>query len=201
MILVECDNKECVPDADDGTRHTGIKGIIRKDVAAVQGIELLPGKLLHPDALGAVTPGTDKHFYSSGAFNLIQLVLYILKQTGPAHLFLSTYSISNESLATLVKYRDRGDILSVRFLIDNRVRTISPKPFDFLVTSFPDAYRCCALHAKVALVWNDIWHVSVVGSQNATHNPKLERGIIHTGRAIFEFDLKTLCDEFQRGST
>lgn len=201
MILVECDNKVCVPDAEGDTRHYEIKGVLRKDVAALPVIELLPGKLLHPDALGAITPGTDKHFYSSGAFNLIQLVLYILKQTGPAHLFLSTYSISNESLATLVKYRDRGDILSVRFLIDNRVRTISPKPFDFLVTSFPDAYRCCALHAKVALVWNDTWHVSVVGSQNATHNPKLERGIIHTGREIFEFDLKTLCDEFERGST
>lgn len=201
MILVKCDDKACVPDAEDSSRHTEIKGVVRKDVAALQGIEMLPGKLLHPDALGVITAGVDKHFYSNGAFNLIQLVLYLLKQTGPAHLFLSTYSISNESIGTLLKYRDRGEILSVRFLIDNRVRTISPKPFDYLLTSFPDACRCCALHAKVALVWNDTWHISVVGSQNATHNPKLERGIIHTSCDIFEFDLKTLCDEFERGAT
>lgn len=201
MILVKCDDMACVPDAEVRAQHTEIKGVIRKDVAAWQELEMFPGKLLHPDALGVITLGIDKHFYSNGAFNLIQLVLYIVKQTGPAHLFLSTYSISNESIATLVKYRDRGDILSIRFLIDNRVRTISPKPFDYLITSFPDAYRCCALHAKVALIWNEAWHVSVVGSQNATHNPKLERGIIHTGRDIFDFDLKTLCDEFERGST
>ena len=73
--------------------------------------------------------------------------------------------------------------------------------FDYLVTAFPDRYRCCALHAKVALIWNDQWHLSVVGSQNATNNPKLERGIIHTSQDVFFFDFKTLSHEFDRGTT
>ena len=45
------------------------------------------------------------------------------------------------------------------------------------------------------------WKITVVGSQNATHNPKLERGIIHTGRDIFDFDFKMLNDEFDSGTT
>ena len=64
------------------------------------------------------------------------------------------------------------------------------------MTTFPDCYRCLALHAKVALLYNEDWKITVVGSQNATHNPKLERGIIHTGRDIFDFDFKMLNDEF-----
>lgn len=163
--------------------------------------EILAESLRKPSELGQLVQKVNKHFYSNGAFNLIQLVLYVLRQTGPAHLFICTYSISTDSIATLVRYREQGDILDVRFLIDNRVRTISPKPFDYLITSFPDAYRCCALHAKVALIWNRDWKISIVGSQNATHNPKLERGIIHTEESIFDFDLRVLQDEFDRGNT
>ncbi|ADV44366.1 hypothetical protein [Bacteroides helcogenes] len=169
--------------------------------AAGSAHDLVAEKLLHPDAMGILTPGKDKHFYSSGAFNLIQLILYILRQTGPAHLFLTTYSISMESISALRRKVEAGKLLSVRFLIDNRVRSISPKPFDYLVTAFPDSYRCLALHAKVALLYNENWKITVVGSQNATHNPKLERGIIHTGRDIFDFDFKMLNDEFNAAAT
>lgn len=96
---------------------------------------------------------------------------------------------------------DLGDISSIRFLIDNRVRSISPKPFDYLVTSFPDSYRCAALHAKVALIYNDSYHIDIVGSQNATHNPKLERGIIHTDRRVFDFDYDMLSREYAEGTS
>ena len=176
------------------------KGHIRRQDAAASDDDIVAGKLLHPDALGQLVKGQTKHFYSSGAFNLIQLLFYLLEQTGPAHLFLTTYSVSMDSIAALRRKADSGQLLSVRFLIDNRVRSISPKPFDFLVNSFPGCYRCLALHAKVALVYNDRWQLTVVGSQNATHNPKLERGIIHTSEDVFEFDYKMLSDEFDQGT-
>ena len=178
-----------------------INGLSSADVSRLSPPELMAEALLKPTNLGVINLGTDKHFYSKGAFNLIQLVLYLLKQTGPAHVFISSYSISEDSLSTLLRYCNQGDILSIRFLIDNRVRTISPKPFDYLVTSFPGAYRCCALHAKVALIYNDSFTLSVVGSQNATHNPKLERGIVHTNRDVFDYDLKMLNHEFDHGTT
>ena len=127
-------------------------GYIHLRVAAASGHDLGAYMLLHPDAMGVLVPGRDKHFYSSGAFNLIQLIFYILKQTGPAHLLLTTYSISMDSIAAIHRKVETGELLSVRFLIDNRVRSISPKPFDYLVTTFPDCYRCLALHAKVALL-------------------------------------------------
>ena len=164
-------------------------------------IETISEILAKPKQLGELCQGMDKHFFSDGAFNLIQLLLYVLRQTGPAHVFISTYSIAEDSIATLQRYCDNGKILSIRFLIDNRVRTISPKPFARLAATFPENYRCLALHAKVVLVWNDEWHISIVGSQNATHNPKLERGIIHTGEEVWNFDKTILEDEFQRGTT
>lgn len=157
--------------------------------------------LSSPKGLGTIKPGKNTHFYTKGAFDLVQLVLYILRQTGPADVMLSSYSISEDSLRTFHRMVERGELRSIRFLIDNRVRSISPKPFGFLVTSFPDDYRCLALHAKVAVIGNEDWKISVVGSQNATHNPKLERGIIHTDPSIYEFDKMILEDAFNEGTT
>ncbi len=194
-MLISCN--DIIMDEPESAQLPGVRSVDLRDSEK----EILPGTLLAPSGLGLLMPGLNKHFYSKGAFNLVQLILYILKQTGPAHVFISSYSISEDSLATLKRYKERGELLSIRFLIDNRVRTISPKPFDYLVTAFPNAYRCCALHAKVALIWNERFTVSVVGSQNATHNPKLERGIVHTDKAVFDFDLKTLTDEFNAGTT
>lgn len=163
-------------------------------------IEVITDVLERTSQLGSVKQGVDKHFYSNGAVNLVQLMLYVLRQTGPAHVFLSTYSSAEDSISTLRRYVDDGTILSIRFLIDNRVRSISPKPFAHLITSFPDSYRCTSLHAKVALISNEGWHVSIVGSQNATHNPKLERGIIHTSEDIWRFDNNIMYEQFDKGA-
>lgn len=163
--------------------------------------DMVATRLLSPEGLGQIQTGLEKHFYSKGAFNLVQLVLYLLKQTGPAHVFLSSYSIAEDSLTALKRREEKGELLSIRFLIDNRVRSISPKPFAYLAEAFEGKYRCCALHAKVALVWNSEWNVTVITSMNATHNPKLERGIIYTSKKVFDFDLNTLLDEFDQGTT
>lgn len=69
------------------------------------------------------------------------------------------------------------------------------------MTTFPDCYHYLALRVKVALLYNEDWNITVVGSQNTTHNPKLERGSIHTGRDLFDFDFKMLNDEFDTAAT
>ncbi|MBQ9363995.1 MAG: hypothetical protein IJT97_11370 [Bacteroidaceae bacterium] len=175
------------------SRYADMENVARADEVAEV--------LLTPHGLGLIERGKDKHFYSDGAFNLIQLIIYLVKQTGPAHVFLTSYSIAEDSLGTLRRKLEKGEILSVRFIIDNRVKSMSPKPFDVLAQSFPGCYRCRAVHAKVALVYNEVWQLTVIGSQNATRNPKLERGIIHTSAEVFNFDYHILQDEFDRGST
>ncbi|MBR1787648.1 MAG: hypothetical protein IJ762_04200 [Bacteroidaceae bacterium] len=197
MIIAPADIKSMVTEPAGEKTPAGLRSMDTEDKDDDVVLEVISS----PEGLGTIRDGMAKHYYSSGAFNLIQLVLYILRQTGPAHLFLATYSISDRSITTLRNHIDRKDILSIRFLIDNRVRSISPKSFDYLLTAFPGQTRCRTLHAKVALVWNDQWHISVVGSQNATHNPKLERGIIHTSREIFNFDKQVLEYEFEHGTT
>ena len=106
-MLVSCseiENKMLADEVVSPTQGNGYPtGYIRRQDAAASDDDIVAGKLLHPDALGQLVKGQTKHFYSSGAFNLIQLLFYLLKQTGPAHLFLTTYSVSMDSIAALVK--------------------------------------------------------------------------------------------------
>lgn len=160
--------------------------------------------LANPDELitrsiGKLEPGRCIHFYSWANFNLVKLMLYLLKQTGPAHVMMTSYSFSQKSIEALYARKQSGLIQSIRVLVDNRVKVMSPKPFQMLAGSFD--YRCTSVHAKVALIWNDTWKISVITSQNATDNPKLERGVIYTDPEVFNFDYKTLCNEFDNGST
>jgi len=159
-------------------------------------VELVPGVLTK--SIGLIEPGRQKHYYSDGNFNLLRLIFHILRQTGPSHILMSTYSISQNSLEQVQNRINRGEILSIRFLIDNRVKVMSPKPFQMLKEGF--SYRCVSLHAKVALVWNDAWNLSIVTSQNATDNPKLERGVIFTDQSVFNFDKTILEYAFNRGT-
>ena len=155
-----------------------------------------PGALTR--SIGLIIPGRQKHYYSDGNFNLLRLIFHILKQTGPAHIMMSTYSISQDSLEKVRNRLNQGEIFSIRFLIDNRVKVMSPLPFQMLKEGF--SYRCISLHAKVALIYNDDWKISIVTSQNATDNPKLERGVIFTDDQIFNFDKQILENAFNRGT-
>jgi len=159
-------------------------------------VEVVPGVITR--SIGLLEHGRQKHYYSDGNFNLIRLIFHLLKQTGPAHVFMSTYSISQQSLEKVQNALNKKDLLSIRFLIDNRVKVMSPKPFQMLRQSF--TYRCISLHAKVALLENDDWKISIVTSQNATDNPKLERGVIFTDDRIFNFDKQQLENAFNRGT-
>ncbi len=149
-------------------------------------------------AIGQLIMGKDTHYYSWGNFNLVRLIIYLIRQTGPVHCLMTSYSFSQTSIEQLQNRIEKKDLLSFRVIIDNRVKTMSPKPFQMLMQSFD--YRCTSVHAKVALLWNDKWKLSIVTSQNATDNPKLERGTIFTDHSVFDFDLKVLEDEFKRGT-
>jgi hypothetical protein len=149
-------------------------------------------------SIGQLQNGKTTHYYSYGNFNLVRLLAHLLKHTGPANIFMTSYSFSQTSIEQLLNYRQKGLITSFRIIVDNRVKTMSPIPFQMLSTAFD--YRCTSIHAKVALLWNDNWNITIVTSQNATDNPKMERGTIFTDIETFNFDKNALENEFLRGT-
>lgn len=149
-------------------------------------------------AIGTLTAGKTTHYYSYGNFNLVRLMMYLIKQTGPVNAFMTSYSFSPKSIDAILNQIHNKNLLSFKLIIDNRVRSLSPLPFQMIMESFD--YKCTSIHAKVALLWNQDWKISIVTSQNATDNPKMERGTIFTDEAVFNFDFNALTNEYNRGN-
>lgn len=189
----------CEPDKKQEEETVKGKPLISKVTTGGGKDEVTAIWLATPSSLGKLSLERDTHYWSNGAFNLVQLLLYVLGQIGPSHLIMSSYSFGSDAVTALKRHMDKGELLSVRFLIDNRVKSLSPKPFEQLTTSFPGAVRCTSVHAKVVCLWNDETYVSIVGSQNATNNPKLERGTIFVNREVFDFDRQNLEIAWENG--
>ena len=86
----------------------------------------------------------------------------------------------------IIRKYQKGEILSIRFLLDPRVKVCKAKPLQMLSATF--SHKILRVHAKVVTIENEVWKISVVSSQNATTNPKLERGVIFISDEIFNFD-------------
>lgn len=149
--------------------------------------------------IGLISHNEMIHFYSFGSFNMMKLIFHILDQTGPADILMCSYSISQQTIEAITRRREKGLIKDIRFIIDHRVKTMKPKPLQMLLQNFEVRFN--AIHAKVSLIENEDWHISIISSQNATDNPKIERGVIIPFKEVFEFDKQQLNNAFDTGTT
>ena len=99
----------------------------------------------------------------------------------------------------IIRKYQKGEILSIRFLLDPRVKVCKAKPLQMLSATF--SHKILRVHAKVVTIENEVWKISVVSSQNATTNPKLERGVIFISDEIFNFDKTVFEHEFNTART
>jgi hypothetical protein len=148
--------------------------------------------------IGALIPDKNTHFVTLGRWSMHDLIFYCLKQTGPAHLLIATWSISEISIRNLVKKFNEKEILSVKFLLDPRVKVRNPKPLQMLQANFEYTFSPC--HAKVTTIENQNWNLSIIASANLTNNPRIERGVICPGKDVFDFDKKWITNAINRRS-
>ena len=81
--------------------------------------------------------------------------------------------------------------------IDPRVHRAAPEPLQLLRSNFETVIA--PVHAKVTVIGNKDWKISVCGSVNFTSNPQPERGVIQCIPEIYETDRRILDGEFAKG--
>ena len=169
--------------------------------AAVRRINTVSHRFTgHPNELlskhiGQIEQGVFYHFWSFGRFAQHDLLFYLLKQIGPSNVDVATWSICTEAIERITRMKNDGRINNIRFVLDPRVKVRNPLPLQILIKNFPYILTPC--HAKVTLIYNDDWKISVVTSQNMTKNPRIERGYISTTPDVFEFDKKVFDDIYR----
>lgn len=146
-------------------------------------------------AIAGMTPETDIFGLTRGQFSLIELLDAVLDYTGPAKVFLSTWTAASADLADVVRFLKSGKISSARFLLDFSFQRRQPEVAQAIREQFGyDAVRVTRNHAKFFLVENDTWALTCKTSMNLNTNPRFEDFDITNDPALFSF-MKGITDE------
>ncbi len=131
-------------------------------------------------------------YFSPGTIQLYHIVEDLLRQSGKADLFISSFTVAEEFVRKLNKLKDQDLVQHMQLLIDSRSakKTLHLSWFLFSVA---DEVYIGNNHSKVILIENDKWKISVVTSQNQTRGNRIEVGLICTQPHIFD-ELKSKFD-------
>lgn len=111
---------------------------------------------------------------------------WILRQTGPADIFQTTFSVSEEFLRRLYNFRKDGLVESASMLIDHKASNKTVKLWIFISRVYEQTFMCDN-HSKILLVHaRNGKRVSVITSQNLTRGNRFESTFITTDRDIFD---------------
>lgn len=125
--------------------------------------------LLAPEAL--------VHYRTDGRWHRHQLIRECLDYTGPADLYLSTWSMSENPVRSIYMLRKKGLIRRAELVISERLNERTPEVMQLAQHVF-DVIAMKKLHSKVTVLIGDRASLCVVGSDNLTRNPKDESGVI-----------------------
>lgn len=143
-------------------------------------------KKMFAETFGPIKPFHTYHYFTQGAWSMDELLEFLLSQIGPANVWLSTWAITEGPLRSLTRLIEQGQILSLTALFDHKIDQRKPESLQ-LAMGIASRIKLVKCHAKVLVLQNDNWGVSVVSSANFTKNPRLEAGVVdtHPGNANF----------------
>ena len=146
------------------------------------------------DTMFMPQPDDTISFMSKGDWSTHDLLFFYLNLTGPAQVFFTTWSISEFAIRQLYSYVDSGLITKLSGLFDYRNGIHKPSELQFLkqIASDVQPSKC---HAKVVVILNELWGISIVTSGNFTRNPRIEAGTVYTARHVAEFHKAWILDE------
>ena len=139
-------------------------------------------KLL-PHGLG---PNLIVPYAHKGEWAVHELLPFFFSEIGPFHLSLSTFNISEDSLRPIFYMKERGEIISARFLFDNNIKRHKLDMILF-AGSIADDIRTSSTHMKLLIASTEELHIAVVGSANMNRNIRHEAGIIATDKTLSDY--------------
>lgn len=122
--------------------------------------------------------------YVDNRIQLYDVIDKILRETGPAEIYISTFSTSEEFLRRIYKLKSSGIITKAVMLTDLKASKKTVNLYRFISMVFDQVYLG-ENHSKVILIRNAKWAVSVCTSQNQTRGNRTESGMISTDSAIY----------------
>lgn len=149
------------------------------------------------EAIGAIEPGTDTFILTFGQFSLIDAIVAIVDQIGPADIVLSSWTAADAHLERTAEMVASAEIRSLKMIIDRSFETRQPKYCERMRRLFgTDCIRHVRSHAKFVLIANERFKIVIRTSMNLNENPRLENIEISENPEFYNFMIGIVNDIF-----
>ena len=165
----------------------------KASMMATRFVDMHTQKINNIKDLTGRLPLPDEAFFlwTLNSFNAFTFIVYIIKTCGKIdELTLSTYSINNRILASLVKWYDKGFIDNVNISISDSVIQRNAKVYDALQSQSATRninINYCWNHSKVTLMKTLNHHFVVEGSGNFSENAQHEQYLFTDSKQLYNF--------------
>ncbi len=106
------------------------------------------GNLVIKDIIATIKQNETIHYATAGNWNAHELLEHLLKITGPAKVYLTTWAMSENPVRTILNLIDQGLITELNCVFDLKVQDRAPKVFQ-LIQGITSRVRLVHCHAKV----------------------------------------------------
>lgn len=143
---------------------------------------------MYNEAAKKINPVRDNSLqaFITDKFQLFDTIETILKELGPCRMIVTSFSISEEFIRKIYRFKDAGRIISATVVIDHKASAKVSKLLNFAGNVF-DAVFLGANHSKVVLLWNEETRiqVAIITSQNLTRGNRQESTVITTDLQVY----------------
>lgn len=170
-----------------------------KKTALAEKKRILQGKRYQrcEEVFGQIGKGDCIHYASMGEWSMHDLLKHLLQQTGPAKVYVATWSASPEGCKQVINLMNEGQITEMNAVFDWRIKIRTPESLQLARMNFAKVHlNTC--HAKVTVIENEDWQIAIVGSANYTNNPRIECGVVHESGEAAGFHKKWIMELIQR---
>jgi hypothetical protein len=128
------------------------------------------------EKIGSICPGYSSPFFSDGDFSTHDLIEYILNETGPADIYITAFSLSEDAVRRIFLLKEDGMINSIKCLFNNQMIRFKTDLYWFM-SNITNNIRFAPCHAKLIIIVGK-FPVLIITSGNLTTNKRLEAGYI-----------------------
>jgi hypothetical protein len=148
-------------------------------------------------AIPSIEDGFSYHIPCFVHWSLHDVLERLIELTGPAHVCLTSWAISEGPARKISNLLRDGKIRSLHCLFDHRVTRYCPAAMQ-LVQGQMGKIKLTGIHAKIVVIENDSWGISVTSTANATNKRRIEKYVITCDRIVAEFERTWILDQINR---
>lgn len=162
---------------------------LRKHESKIESLKNLLGQT--PESGEAI------FLYTLKSFNAFTFIVYVIKHVGVIEeLCLSTYSLNERILNSMIKWYDKGQIQRIHLSISDSIRHRMPKVYDLIELQSQSRdfnVNYCWNHSKITLMKTAEESFVVEGSGNFSENAMHEQYIWMNDPKVYAFRKACIC--------